>query len=342
MDENENSHLPKKEISVILAIRNEEGYIRKCLDSLLNQDLQPERYEIIVIDGMSTDRTREVLSLYHKKFPHIIRIVDNPGKTQAIGRNLGIQIAQGDTILIFSGHVYAHRQFMITLIKLLYDAPCDVAAVGGVHIPPADETLLGKVMADVQNSLIGGAGTYYRHGASDQCVDSVGFCVYKKKILIDVGLYDERFDIGEDVELNWRIKKKGFKLLLTHNAVAYYYRKHSSFKQLALKMISYGIWRALVTKKHPDSFKIVFCIPMMILISLVTLPILIVLKSPVATVVTAGLVIYIATILLSSIHLSVKRKNVKYFFLAVPIYIIEHLSIAAGLILGFTKKIPNK
>ena len=178
--------------------------------------------------------------MFQKNFPNIIRILNNPGKTQAKGRNIGIKNSEADVILIFSGHATASPLFLDTLLKLLNESTPDVAAIGGIHIPPDDETNWGKVMADVQGSLLGGGGTSYRHQTSRQYVDTVAFCVYKKNILKDVGLYDERFDIGEDVELNWRIKKAGYKLMVTQEAIAYYYRKHSLFRYFYR-----GEWRAM-------------------------------------------------------------------------------------------------
>jgi len=340
--EKDNIHEKKKNLSVVLAIRNEESHIERCLNSLINQQLPHEQYEIIVIDGMSNDRTREVLELYQKNFPNIIRILNNPGKNQAIGRNIGIRNTEADVILIFSGHATASPLFLDTLLNLLTESSPEVAAIGGIHIPPDDETNWGKVMADVQGSFLGGGGTSYRQQTSRQYVDTVAFCVYKKNILMDVGLYDERFDIGEDVELNWRIKKAGYKLMVTREAIAYYYRKHSSFKLLSRRMASYGIWRALVTKKHPGSFKIIFCLPVIILVSLVSLPFFVAFNNAFSWVILIGLALYFLSIIGSSILLSIKRKSIRYFFIASLIYPIEHLSIAVGFIAGLAKKLPEQ
>ena len=74
----EQARYQEKKISVVLAIRNEENYICRCLDSLIEQDFPNGRYEIIIVDGMSTDKTRERNKWYHNRFPTIIRLFDNP------------------------------------------------------------------------------------------------------------------------------------------------------------------------------------------------------------------------------------------------------------------------
>lgn len=341
MVETESLGKPNKQLSVVLAVRNEIDYISKCLDSLLDQDFPQTMYEIIVIDGMSNDGTSEILNTYETNHPGMIKVLKNQGMTQAKGRNMGIAAALAELILIFSGHATANRQFLMTLVKMLNESPPNVASIGGVHFPPSDETFLGKVMADVQNSLLGGGGTSYRYKSSKQYVDTVAFCVYRKNILEEVGLYDENFEIGEDVELNWRIRKKGYKLMVTQNAISNYYRKHSSFKLLAKRMFYYGLWRALVTKKHPDSFKFIFCIPILLLISIISLPILILFNRDLANIVMIALIFYLIAILVSSLNLALKQKSIKYFSFAVSIYVIEHLSLAAGFIRGLAGRLQN-
>jgi glycosyltransferase involved in cell wall biosynthesis len=330
----------KDEVSVILAIRNEETFIGKCLESLLKQDFPQGKYEIIIVDGMSQDKTREVLTFYQEKFPGVIRVLDNPEKTQAPGRNIGIRNAKYKIVLIFSGHAYAHNQFLSILVNKLHSAPPEVAGVGSIHLPPEDERFFGKVIADVQTSILGGAGSSYRQKHRTNYVDSVAFCVYKKEVLESIGLLDENLDIGEDFELNWRIKKAGFKLMVCYDAITYYYRKHSSFKMLSTRMIKYGFWRAVVAKKHPDSFGILFSIPLILIVGIISLPVVIFVYPLLANIIFLGLTLYLLAIFLGSLHLSIKRRSIKYL-VSVPIYMIEHFGIGLGFIAGLLRKLPN-
>ena len=212
----EQERYQEKKISVVLAIRNEENYICRCLDSLIVQDFPNGRYEIIIVDGMSTDKTREKTNMYHNRFPTIIRLFDNPKKFQSSGRNIGIRNARYKIVLIFDGHGIAENQYFNKVMDLLKNAPNYVAGVGGRHRPPDDETFWGKVIADVQNSILGGTGTSYRVTENkNKFVDTLsGFCAYKKDIIERVGLYDERFRVAEDAEINWKLKIAGYKLII--------------------------------------------------------------------------------------------------------------------------------
>ncbi len=121
--EQEQEQQQEKNISVILAIRNEEEYICKCLDSLVEQNFSNGKYEIIIVDGMSTDKTREKINTYLNRFPTIIRIFDNPRKFQSSGRNIGIRNAKYKIVLIFDGHGIAESHYLNKVMESLRSAP---------------------------------------------------------------------------------------------------------------------------------------------------------------------------------------------------------------------------
>lgn len=341
MDSNENVKTIKKEISVILAVRNEEDYIRRCLDSLIDQDMSPNKYEIIVVDGMSTDNTRMLLSEYGTKFPSLVRVFDNPQQIQAAGRNIGIRNAISSTVLIFSGHAFAQNRLLSTLVSSLNTAPKYVAGVGSIHLTPDDESFFGKVIADVQMSFLGGGGTSYRQHSRIRYVDTIAFCAYRKDIIEKIGLHDENLVITEDLDLNVRIRKAGFKLLVCPEAVSYYYRRHKSLALLWKRMVLYGVWRALAAKKHRNPLGVQFLMPIIVIIGLAVLPAAIFLYPLLATLILIGLMLYLVTILANSLYLCIKRRSLKYF-VSFPIFVLEHFGIGVGLIIGLFRKFPLK
>ena len=324
----------KKDISIIVAIRNEEQYIHKCLDSLINQNFDHQRYEIIVIDGMSDDNTRKIINEYQKRFPDIIRIFDNPKRIQAAGRNIGMKHSMGWMIVVFDGHAYTHSEYLNTLIKTSNTLPSDVVGFGGIFLAPQDETLFGKITADVQSSIVGGAGASFRHKSKNTYVSQVQFAAYKKNIIEKIGLYDERFVIAEDVEFNHRIIKAGFKLMVCPEIRVFYYRKHNSFRSFSVRMFRYGKWKALLIKKHPRAFKILFAIPTILLLSVIVLPFVLFIYSILAEIIITGLITYLSSVIISSLYLTIRQKDIRYI-ISFPIYVIEHFSIGAGFLLGF-------
>ena len=103
------------DISIVIPVRNEEKYIHKCIDSLINQNYPHEKYEIIIVDGMSTDNTRQILKNYQLQYKNLIKLLDNPKITQVVGRNIGIKNAEGEIVIKFDGHSYAHPQYLTNI-----------------------------------------------------------------------------------------------------------------------------------------------------------------------------------------------------------------------------------
>jgi len=83
-----------KRVSVLIPCRNEVQYIERCIHSVYSFDQPPGGFEVIVIDGMSTDGTREILSGLRSQYSDLV-VIDNPGKTVPHAMNLGIRYAKG-------------------------------------------------------------------------------------------------------------------------------------------------------------------------------------------------------------------------------------------------------
>ena len=77
-------------VSVVMPVYNEEKHIAKCIDSLLEQDYPLENMEWIFVDGMSKDRTVEILNGYREKYPQLIKVVNNPHRVVTYALNIGI------------------------------------------------------------------------------------------------------------------------------------------------------------------------------------------------------------------------------------------------------------
>jgi len=90
-------------VSIIIPCRNEKIYIGKCLDSIIAQDYPKDKMEILVVDGMSEDGSREIVKKLKMKNEKLkvrgIRLLDNPKKIVSSAMNIGIKEAKGDVII---------------------------------------------------------------------------------------------------------------------------------------------------------------------------------------------------------------------------------------------------
>ena len=195
-------------ISVICPIYNEERYIGKCIDSVLEQDYSKEDMEVLFVDGMSTDRTREIVVEYAGRYP-FVRLLDNPGRIVPAALNIGIGAAKGEVIIRLDAHAIYPKNYFSVLVRKLNELRAD--SVGGVcRTLPVRDTSVCRAIAMALSSSFGMGNSYFRIGATkEMCVDTVPFGCFRREVFDKIGLFDEELVRNQDDEFNGRIVKNG-------------------------------------------------------------------------------------------------------------------------------------
>lgn len=235
-------------LSVIVPIYQEEKYIAKCIDSMLSQDYPKDDLEIILVDGMSKDRTREIVATYTAKYP-FIRMIDNPERIAPCAMNRGIKEAKGDVIMRLDAHVYYPKNYFSLLVEKLNELP-GAENVGALcNTLPVNDSITARSIAAVLSSSFGMGNSHFRVGADKEMeVDTVPFGCFHKSIFDKVGLYDEELVRNQDDELNARIIKAGGKIYLIPQLVCEYYARDTA-KKVYKMFYQYGVFKPLVNKK---------------------------------------------------------------------------------------------
>ena len=235
-------------LSVIVPIYQEEKYIYKCIDSMLSQDYPKDDLEIILVDGMSKDRTREIVATYTAKYP-FIRMIDNPERIAPCAMNRGIKEAKGDIIMRLDAHVYYPKNYFSLLVEKLNELP-GAENVGALcNTLPVNDSITAQSIAAVLSSSFGMGNSHFRVGADKEMeVDTVPFGCFHRSIFDKVGLYDEELVRNQDDELNARIIKAGGKIYLIPQLVCEYYARDTA-KKVYKMFYQYGVFKPLVNKK---------------------------------------------------------------------------------------------
>jgi len=246
MDENDG--LPF--VSVIIPAYNEERYIRKCLEEWVNQDYPKNRYEILVYDGMSTDKTAEVVKEFEEKYPGLVHYRVNPKKRQVYAFNMGIGESRGKFFMIFGAHAYPERDFLRksveTFLKIKRSEP-KLAGVGG-KIIKRFENRLAKFVALIYSSPLSGASTFW-YEEKPHFAKTVAFALYDKRVILeDVGFFDEDMIIGDDFEFNLRINKRGYRLFFNPEIRSHYFAR-STWKGFLKQSFNYGAVKSMAIRK---------------------------------------------------------------------------------------------
>lgn len=245
-------------VSIIIPCRNEEKYIEECLDSFVNQSYPKEGFEVFVCDGMSTDNTRELVKKYEEKYGNI-KLVDNPGLSAPKGMNEGIKKSKADIVIIFGAHAYADKDFIKYNVEALKNK--EVGCAGG-PIETISEDDKGTAIALAMSSPFGVGNALFRYAQEETFVDTVAFGAYRKEVLDKIGYFDEELVRNQDDELNFRVVKGGYKVLLTPKVKSWYYSR-SSLKKLWKQYYQYGFWKVRVMQKHGKPASIRHLVPML-------------------------------------------------------------------------------
>jgi len=233
-------------VSVIVVARNEEANIGACLEGILSQDYPPDRMEVIVLDGMSGDRTREVVAGFaHRGVP--VRVVPNPARQRTHGLNLGIQAARGEVICRIDARTRIPSTYVSSCLRAMRETGAEAV---GAAMRPIAETLTQEVIGIAMSHPFGVGGAQFRLGKKSGFVDTVYLGLYRRDVFDHVGLFDEAAPvISEDTDLHYRLRRAGGKIYLDAG-IPVYYKPRETFPSLWRLYFRYGGARAGYVLKH--------------------------------------------------------------------------------------------
>ena len=305
------------EVSVIIPCRDEERFVSKCLDSIIKQDYPKENLEVLVVDGKSEDRTKEIVKEYSQKYS-FIRLLENPQKFTPFGLNIGIKEAKGKVIVRMDSHAEYPKDYISKCVRYLKESGTD--NIGGViKTLPAKDTLNAKAIA-ISLSHFFGAASFFRLGSEkSREVDTVFGGCYKREVFDKIGLFNEDLLRSQDLEFNLRLKKAGGKIILAPDIVAYYYPQSTLFDFFKHNFKD-GIWAILPLKFVKIPFRLRHYIP---LIFVLTLPL--------------SIWPYILFSLFFSAQIAFRERDFRYFFLMPIAFACRHFGYGLGSIWGLIK-----
>ncbi len=292
-------------ISVIIPVRNESRFIEQTLTELVDQDYAPDRFEILVVDGQSTDGTPDLVARFAAGRPNV-RLFDNPRRLSSAARNIAIRHAGhrvpavDDVVLLVDGHCeLADRQYLQKLAAAFersgadclgrpqpqdYFSPLPPGEGPGVRatafspLPPgegpgvratANLTTLQRAIAAARSSRLGHHPDSFIYSSDEQFVPAESVAVaYRRSVFEKVGYFDENFDACEDVEFNHRVDRAGLRCFFTP-AIAAHYAPRDTLRGLYRQMVRYGRGRIRLWRKHPETFSWGIVPPLLFVIGLI-------------------------------------------------------------------------
>ncbi len=322
-------------VSVLMPVRNEERYIGPCLQALAQQDYPRERFEVIVLDGESGDRTAEEAADAARAFGVPDVFLTNKRRTTATGFNLGLTVARGDVIIKVDGHTLVDPAFISAGISALIASGAD--AVGG-PIASKGRGPVGQAIALAVSSPFGVGDAAFRHSKTEQWTDTVPFGAYRREVFDRIGPFAEDVDRGEDDEFNYRLGESGGRILLTPRISSIYYAR-STYADLWRQYWGYGLAKARVLERHPARLRWRHLVPSAFLTSLAGAWLLGYVNPRLRPLLPSIASTYACANLAASLSIAARGRHWRILPFIPPAFATIHLAAGTGLIAGFLRRV---
>ena len=338
--------LPK--VTLMIVVRNEKDYIERSLNSLLSQTYPEDLTEILLIDGMSTDGTREWLQSRVKELKNKgvnVKLFDNPKKILATGWNIGIKNAKGDIVCRIDAHSEIYPDYVEKGVKTLLKMKNEkVICVGGVleHIGGGT---IGKAIANLFSSSFAVGNSPFRTDKNfkprfscSKFTDTAVYGLYWKEVFEEVGYFDERLERNQDIALHSKILERGYKFVTNPEMRIKYYARNTLWKLLK-KAFSDGYWivflrRSFIRHKMPMFFALY--------VSLIGLPCIALMLFKTLSVICFICLLPLLVYLIGLIYFSIKDGKSYSKILLLFLFPLFHISYGLGTLKGLLDKVFSR
>lgn len=323
------------DISFVIPFRNEEAFLRQTLKSLAEQDLGRLSAEILLVDGASTDASREILEPFLASTSEglTFRLLDNPSRTTPFAFNIGIAAARSEIIGFGGAHTNYPPKYLRRAVELLHESGADVVGGGHDQFVTSETGALAAAITCLYQSPMGAGVAAYHRRTTPGFVDTVYGGFYRRHVFVRVGGFNEQLTRNQDNELNARVCDAGFRILF-HPELSTSYVQKTDFKTFIRRGTIFGRYHPITWRTNPRSFRLRHATPAVFLLYLVVLASSAIVH-PVPWWFFAPAALYLGLLLFAAVQLR-KRVGVRPAMLTIPVFCLFHLSYGLGTWIGLT------
>ncbi|SDS94946.1 glycosyltransferase [Microlunatus soli] len=233
-----------RSLSVLMPVLNEESSIADAIGSVLNQAGCDQ--EILVVDGRSVDRTREIVADLARSDPRI-RLLDNAAVIIPAGLNAGLAAARHEFVARVDGHAEISADYLARALDRLAADP-SLAGIGGRRRGVA-RTRVGRAIAAVMSSPFGVGNSINHYAEEYQLTDHASFGVYRTAAARQVGGWDVALPVNEDVDFDHRLRLAGHRIAYDPEMIINW-RVRETVATLFQQYRRYGRGKAAMVRKN--------------------------------------------------------------------------------------------
>ena len=320
-------------VTVIVPMRDEEQRIGPCLDSILANEFPREQLEVLVVDGLSTDRSASIAMAYAARF-EVVRVLANPAKVVPAALNIGIREARGRVIIIMGAHSEYPPHYIGMCLRVLETTHAEV--VGSVlKTLPGGNTLTARAVALVTQHPFGVGGSAFRTGRAGRYVDTVPYGAYRRDVFERVGLFNQNLTRNQDFEFNARIRAAGGKLFLSSDGEIAYYNV-PDVRGLARQAFDNGRWLPEMWVASRVSLRLRHMVPLVFVLVLLGCVLLAPLRGEAVILGVSTLTAYGLAAMAVATQISY-RKGARFFFPLLGLFFTQHVMYGIGTLAGLLR-----
>jgi len=316
-------------VSIIVPCYNEEATIRHLLDAVFAQTYPRRQMELVISDGLSTDRTRDVIAAFQKDHADLsVYVVDNKVKTIPSGLNQAIRESRGEIIVRLDAHSMPIPEYVERCVAAHQAGKGD--NVGGVwEIRAGADTWIAESISFAAAHPFGAGDAMYRLNAREGAVDTVPFGSFRRTLIDKIGMFDETLLSNEDYEFNTRVSESGGTVWLDP-AIRSVYFSRSTLGKLAKQYWRYGFWKFKMLKRYPYTLRWRQALPPVFMLSLFTFVVLSLFVGIARYILSAQLLLYISVLGVAGLKMTIEKRKVFLIF-GLPCAIMTmHFAWGAG------------
>lgn len=328
--------MPK--VSVIVPCYNEETTIGLLLEAVYQQTFPKKDMEVVIADGMSSDRTREKITEFSKAYPElIIVLVDNPRRIIPAALNCAINASHGEIIVRLDAHSMPSTDYVERCVRELLANRAE--NVGGIwKIQPGKDHWIAKSISLAASHPLGVGDALYRYATEAQYVDTVPFGAFRRELFDQIGLFDETLLTNEDYELNTRIRKSGGRVWLDPMIQSVYFSR-SSLSDLGKQYFRYGYWKWHMLRRYPETLRWRQALPPAFVLSTVALFLLAPFFKICLILLEIVLLVYGLTLVIASWSIANQESDIR-LLVGIPLAIVTmHYCWGSGFLWSLVKSI---
>jgi len=316
-------------VSIIAPCRNEARFIEKAIRTILENDYLSDLLEVLVVDGMSTDGTRDIVKKLCEQDGRI-RLLDNPQKIVPSAMNIGIKVARGEYIMRIDCHATFASNYISKCVEVSQRTGAENVGGYWTTLPGAD-TPVAKAIAAATSCSFGVGNAMFRLSGPEQEVDTVPFGTFRKELFEKIGLYEERLVRNQDIELNSRIRKAGGRVVISPEIQLSYYNR-ATFRGLWQQAFNNGLWNPYTIWLVGSGLSLRHFVPMVFVLVIMALGIGGFLYGPVKWVLLGYILMYLFAAVVFSLRTS--RRTESTTILVVWSFIVLHIGYGLGSLCG--------